>query len=653
MSDGQSQRDPPLRWPGAALLVATTAGCGVFGWFAMWSTRIVTSDEGYLLLSLREWVDRGHLYNQVYSQYGPFYYVTFGLPARVLGTEWTIAAGRITNLSLWLATSFLLGLAAWRLTDRVSFGVAAQVGAFSLLTVLTNEPMHPGALLCILLSALVANVVCIRPRDARISDFITGCLLAGMVLTKVNVGGFAVLGIAFAAASTRRTRHSKLWRGLVDAAFVALGPVLLLSREVDSKRLAFAALYACAAAYVVITSRGADARTEPGRRFGFLAAGVGLAAVGLLTALVVTATGTSIGSLVDGIAIRPTEQPDIINIPIPLPWFSWLWVAGLPFVLIGMRHARWPQSRRALTFSGVVRVVGGLTLAASVFGERTADIFPPEGSRFVLLPLVALVVVPTLTRSPSRPGGLFARRALGALAVTQSLHAYPVPGSQVAWGLLLAGVCGVVAVSDGVTELVGANVLHAGNRPGVAVALAAAAAIAIPLVMPYGASRASYPGNQLVDWRLDYYSKLPLSLEGTGPLRMAAVENSITRRIATSVRRNCDTFIAFPAVLISYYVLSGVRPPTGLNAPIHDLLTDEEQRVVVEQLRREHGRVCLLLDPYDATVEPSGSTADASENRVHFRYVVPDGRLERYLEEPRWALVTSGDHYRILRKAST
>jgi len=48
---------------------------------------------------------RGGLYDRVFSQYGPFYYAVFGLPSRLLDARWTIGAGRVTTLALWVATA--------------------------------------------------------------------------------------------------------------------------------------------------------------------------------------------------------------------------------------------------------------------------------------------------------------------------------------------------------------------------------------------------------------------------------------------------------------------------------------------------------------------------------------------------------------------
>lgn len=35
-------------------------------------------DEGYMLVSLKSFLNQGHLYDDVFTQYGPFYFEAFG-----------------------------------------------------------------------------------------------------------------------------------------------------------------------------------------------------------------------------------------------------------------------------------------------------------------------------------------------------------------------------------------------------------------------------------------------------------------------------------------------------------------------------------------------------------------------------------------------
>lgn len=52
-------------------------------------------DAGYMTVLVREWVSRGGLYDRVYSQYGPFHVLVFGVPSWLFGFEVTMERARL------------------------------------------------------------------------------------------------------------------------------------------------------------------------------------------------------------------------------------------------------------------------------------------------------------------------------------------------------------------------------------------------------------------------------------------------------------------------------------------------------------------------------------------------------------------------------
>jgi hypothetical protein len=579
---------------GLSILAAVGLASASVGWFAIWS-RAIGSDEAYLLTSLREWVARGGLYDRVYSQYGPFYYLVFGAPSRLLGLTWTVDAGRFTNLVVWTITAFLLGLATWRLTTRLAFGVAAQVLAFSLLHTLTDEPMHPGALICLLLACLVCSVTVLRPRAPRLSDTITGGLLAGLTLTKVNVGVFAIVAVAFVALEAVPDRVRRL-RILGWAAIVALGPVVVFSKGVDDWTLLFAATYVVAAVAVVIASSASRARVGA-ISFSLPAVLGGAGLVGAVTVGFALATGTSVAGLWNGVVVRPREFIETVAVPVELPPATWIWLIVLPCSLLAARAL----IRRALpttvtVVSGVARLAGGAGLAAFVLGRsylpNAFNAVAPGGARFSLLPLAALVLVPrTFDEGQARDGAL-ARRLLAAAAITQSLHTFPVPGSQVSWSLLLAAVCGAVMIGDGVAELV--HAIHPMRVVDRLVGVVGAGlVIAIVLILPYGPKGGvEAPGQQFVDWFRRYHTRVPVNSPGTDRVRVTPNDRNAVRRVVTATR-DCDTLFPYK-VTNAFLAYSNIRPPTGYTPPIGLLLTGEEQASVVRALESQP-RACVLF----------------------------------------------------------
>src|SRR5688572_14814465 len=60
---------------GTLAFVLLLAALGTIGYWMLFSHFAGYDDEGYILISAREYFARGQLYEQVYSQYGPAYYV--------------------------------------------------------------------------------------------------------------------------------------------------------------------------------------------------------------------------------------------------------------------------------------------------------------------------------------------------------------------------------------------------------------------------------------------------------------------------------------------------------------------------------------------------------------------------------------------------
>jgi hypothetical protein len=69
-----------------------------------------------------EFVRGGELYDEVYSQYGPFYYLLFGGLFELLGRPVTPNAGRLIVVAIWVATATLYGMGIHRMTGRLWLG---------------------------------------------------------------------------------------------------------------------------------------------------------------------------------------------------------------------------------------------------------------------------------------------------------------------------------------------------------------------------------------------------------------------------------------------------------------------------------------------------------------------------------------------------
>lgn len=192
--------------PIAYLLVLM--GTALTAYWKMFSQFAPYDDSGFFINSIRLF-SQGHvLYDRVWTDYGPFSYEVWGTVFGVIGNAVSTDSARLATIVVWLLTSLLLGVSCQRLTGRLVIGVAVQILSFTLLSALTAEPMHASGVACALLAIAVATVSFVLPGRPRAALCTLGGVVAALTLTKVNLGGFAAIAVAYAAVMALHA----LWR---------------------------------------------------------------------------------------------------------------------------------------------------------------------------------------------------------------------------------------------------------------------------------------------------------------------------------------------------------------------------------------------------------------------------------------------------------
>jgi hypothetical protein len=444
--------------------------CTLAGYWLMFSQFAVYDDEGFFDYSLQLFVNGHPLYSSVFSPYGPFYYVVFGGFFALVGHDVTTNAGRLIQLTIWVTVSLGIGVTAHRLTGRLTIGVASLATAFLLLAGLTSEPMHAAALACLLLTALVAVAAFVVRSGEQAGLAAVGAICAALLLTKINVGGFAAIAIVFAAVlaggSLLRVRPL---RWLVIAAFVLVGPALMVSKLNAGWARSYAIVAALSTLSLVLVAlptriellpRDASLRWLRPLIGGFVA-------VVLLVLAIVFALGTRPGDLINQIIVVPSRQDDILQVPITLNGNVIWWSLAATVLAWTMREggllAR--EERPARVWDGLLRTAVGVAILLSLAGQSVFSVAP--NARFSLaMPLAWVAALPS-RRDSGEPLERMVRLLIPALAILEALQAFPVAGTQVDLGSLLLVLCGAVCLADGWAELVACDEERAG-RPALA-----------------------------------------------------------------------------------------------------------------------------------------------------------------------------------------
>ncbi len=595
----------------------------------MYSGFAVYDDEGYMLIALRSFLEHGHLYDEVFSQYGPFYYEFWGGFFELLGIPVDHDGGRAAAIFAWVATGLLFGVSTWRMTRSILIGLATQMLVFGAIITVVNEPMHPGGIICLLLGAIVALSCLARARTSPIAMAFLGGAVMALILVKINVGAFALIALALACAVSYPQLTSRHWlRPLVETLFVATPLLVTTSKFGEAWARHYAVHVALAALAVVIVLRARTARPREGEELWWL--GGGLLVTGAVVCLAVIASGTTPGDLIEGVISQPLRQSDAFSIPLGLADRTYI------FDLLGLvgAGAFWYFGRgrgvgASPAFTSVIALLSifvGLEMALSTIGRTVLfDTIAFTGYQFAFLPFVWVALLPVAGDEDGDTA--FARLLLPPLAVLQALHAFPVAGSQVAWSSFMLIPVGALCVANGARGLVG--LLDSARERWAIGAIAVAGAAAMMLVLINIQLR-----QPLNTYSASYDAGTSLDLPGARSVHLTPEESDLYRRVSLAIDANCRTLLTLPG-MNSFYFWTGLQPPTGFNATAWTTLFDEDhQQRVIDATNSVRG-LCVLENE-SLAASWSGGT-------------IPDEPLVRYMRQGFRPLATIGA-YRLLRR---
>jgi hypothetical protein len=579
-----------------------------YAYFLMFLGFRTYDDEGYIMASVRTFLDGLPLYDATFTQYGPFYYVCMGLFYRVSGLPVGHDVTRLVTLAIWIGTAGLLGAFVFRVTR--SLGLALFTYAHSVIhgTALIGEPGHPQGLLILLLAVLL---MCTTGggRLASVAPLAMGVICGCLVMTKINIGVFASASAAIALLSLAPA--SRPWRAAlgVSALGFTLLPFAIMRADLSTWAGPHAIISACAIAAACAAAWRmpiADPAARPVARFAFAAA-----ATVLLIAALTIAMRTTPKGLVEGVVLTPLRLSSVFTLPWKLPEHA-VWY-GIGSVAVALVAALAPPGSPALRYAGaVLRIVfAALAVRSTVLGAP------------VMATIVPLVWVLLLAgdETPASWNHALPRALLALLAAGQLLVAYPVAGAQQACATLLLGPAAAIALADGVALLPPFRL--ASIRVASEVAVLAGTLLWFHHRDPTPALRHLYR------------SRPSLELPHADRIRLDPEQGATYRAVAAAIRADCSTFVTMPG-LGSFYFWAEQPPLTGFNATAWmTLLDDRTQQRVVER---------LAAQPLACVLYHEGLTRRWVGSRP-----IDDRPLVRYIHRAFHPVRTIGDYQLLVR----
>jgi hypothetical protein len=606
-------RDPVVRsilvYAGVAMAAAIAAYYAIFTNFAPYD------DEGTLLVTVQAFAHGEVLYRDVYTPYGPFYYELFGGLFALTGKAVTTDASRSIVVVLWVATSLLYGVSVQRLTGRLALGAAGMIAAFAPLVVLANEPMHPQVLCVLLLGGITLLTVLGSARNPARWGAVTGALLAALVLTKLNLGAYAVAAAVLAAVLTLEPLRSRAWiRWPVVAAVVAM-PILVSARDFGQewvRNLAAVEVLAMAAIVVAAWRLGERAREEGLARW-LLGGVVGFAAAFVAIMVAILLTGSSLSDVYDGMVTEALRVREVNMTPLPSTPAAIDWaIASLAVAFLAVRLRR-PEAGLPSAWDGGLRILAGVVIWLTIARIVPVALNPSSQNQLSIPAVLAWIAVLPPSAAAESQFKRFLRIFLPALAVAQALQVYPVAGSQMGIAALTFVPVGALCIADGLAVL-GAWSAERG-REGLERFGVIATVVLVAFALDLGVNAIARPGiNSISNYRHDTALPFP----GATALHLPADQVQQYAAMVDALHEHgCTDFIGYPNIN-SMYLWSGIEPPPPAAPGVWlEALDSERQQRIVNELRASK-LPCVVRSEARAALWLSGRE-------------VPDRPLVRYI----------------------
>jgi len=565
-------RSSPLAvWLSAAVLLCALAWAGHRLAFAQFQGY---DDEGYLLITVQQFLRGIPLYNDIYTQYGPAYYLWQQILHTLMGIPVTHDATRVVTVALWLVCSVLTGILVWVLTKRRLLTAIGVVVAFLHLTQLTFEPGHPQEL-CLLgvIGALAVSMwrLVVKGHLGIPATMGIGALVALTALTKVNVGAFLLgsLTLGLVTSLRRSPWRIVLVRIIVTAALAAVPG--LMHGDLARRDIASWVIVVWSGLLAAFVARSDDASTEGVvKARELVACTAGFAIASAVVVVFIIREGTSLRALFEGLFVWPLLLPTVFWRPLPV---SLLAAAVAPvWLFVALYHRR-----------NAIILQRSMPFIAFAFGLILflCSIAKAYGPLFALGPPLAWLV---LADRSLNTGELAARRILAFAAILMTLQAYPMPdGTQIVLATVLFVPAALAMMASAERSL------RASDRSPTAQRSFGRQAIFATLVMAAATN---------IGIRVQHIHAggIPLALPGAEAVRASERDAATYKWLRANLREHCDAFITAPG-LNSLHFWTGIAPVSTMNTTLWPILFDDGQQQRILAAAAPVERLCVAWAP--------------------------------------------------------
>ena len=222
------------------------------------------------------------LYDEMYTEYGPFYYVAHSAVFKSVGWDGTHDQLRLVSVVMWGLVAIAWALCVWIWRHSVAWSLTAMMTTVVVLRALKWEPGHPQILILLLYGFVFMATSLYTKKSGSAMFAVLGAACAALLLTKINIGLFVCVPLAVAfTASLAPERRPRGLRAAVSALCIAL-PAVLMHRQFTAP----AVIVQCAVfsfGIWALLDRGLGNSPQKFPRAAGIWAAIGFASLGLLT----------------------------------------------------------------------------------------------------------------------------------------------------------------------------------------------------------------------------------------------------------------------------------------------------------------------------------------------------------------------------------
>jgi len=570
----------------AAWAVLLTICASFTAWHIAFVSLASYDDEGYMMWTVKNFIDGHALYDQVATVYGPFYYLYESCALFLTGAPVGSDSLRLVSDFFWVAAALLAFVLAYRATRSLILAAAVHLIAFRAMVAIGEAPVHPQEA-CIFFLLALGCAFFVANHTLRM--LILGAVAGAIATSKVNLGVFVLVALTVGITYAQRPGW---WRNFacvcVSLAALPLPAVLIWNRRTDTWAVLYGVLVVLSVSAVLFTVSRTPWKSCLGPRDAALAAAA-FAATAAAICCFPLVHGSTLYALFEWLIIIPQKEygqawamPANIH-PIAIAW-----------AILGLCTAWYAGTRRVVDgWVAVLKVAFGAGVVFLCATDRYGGLL-----NFATPFLWLVATRPLAPNSPAGQNHQDSFAFLALLGVFQSLYAYPVAGAQVALlGVLMIVIAGITSW-DGLqwieARLAAMSRHEISSRLSIGARTAAAILLAgLNLAYAWEAHR-------------NYRERAPLNLPGAGHVRVEASMAATLQTIVARINASCGTLITEPG-LFSFHLWTGKPSPHGIDHQVWMALVDDRAQAAVVSEIAGDPRACVVYQQQVVDLWTGGS----------------------------------------------